>query len=123
MANQEKFSRILVRCWPLQLPSADGHIENGHFIAYPDGFGGNDLFTCTGCGHLYAANIEMACLGPTLEEKIRGCDCVRCGGPLTALLQRYPESYLDSSLRLLKHVRGRIPPRDSDSIVREFDSI
>lgn len=72
MANQEKFRRILVRCWPLQLPSADGHIENGHFITYPDGFGGNVLFTCTGCGHLYAANVEMACLGQTLEEKIRG---------------------------------------------------
>ena len=67
--------------------------------------------------------LQQACLGQTLEEKIRGWDCVGCGGPLTALLQRYPESYLDSSLRLLKHVRGRIPPRDSDSIVREFDSI
>ena len=116
--------RVLVRCWPLQLPSGDGRLEGGHFITYPDGFGGHDLLTCTGCGHLYALDVDNRANADRSVFQIAGDRaCVSCGKSLADTLQAYPETYLDKSGRILRHKRQTILPADSESVVREFDSI
>lgn len=117
-------ARVHVRCWPIQLPSGDGRVEGGHFITYPDGFGGHELLTCTKCGHLYAVDAKgMSDTNRTLGEAIRGLRCIGCSCELAGSLQPYPETYLDRGGKLLRHERTALMPDDAASVVHEFDQL
>lgn len=113
MYNSEK-----VQCWKINVDD-----QNAVYVTYPDGFGGHDLYICSNCGEIYAADVEAQLYQEPLNKKLEELDCKKCNRKLSETIKKYPENYIDNEGNIVPFVRNRNIPSDSTSIIKEFPSI
>ena len=115
--------KIPVRCWEVKNYRLGKAYPDCLFITYPESDNGHDLITCLNCGEIYAVTIvKEVYLGPPLEEKIKGLNCVSCGKPLKNNYASYPDLYIADG-KQYAYSRDMVLPSDSQSIVKEFYGI
>jgi hypothetical protein len=61
--------------------------------------------------------------GPSLEEKLKGMNCIKCGNELLTHYANYPETYRSISGKIYSYSRNLMMPADNESIVKEFPGI
>ncbi len=113
-------NNVQVRCWRVRVPDRKDDL----LIAYPEDNQGHALISCLECGAVYAVTVaKEVYVGPPLEQKLQGVNCVGCGAPLAKTQAAYPDRYRDDSGNVRKYERSKLIPNDVDSIVMELPDI
>jgi len=112
-----------VRCWEINLLLSKTGQPVRLYITYPENDNGYDLITCLNCGAVYTISVvKEIYIGPPLEQKIKDMRCSSCGKLLEGNYSYYPETFVVDG-KLYSYKRSEEMPSDSESIVKEFDSI
>lgn len=111
-----------VRCWKIHVPGTKH--DDDLLITYPEGHYGHVLWSCLGCGQIYAASVEDEMyLGPPAQEKINSLTCIQCGTSLANSAAPYPEKYRNHEGEICSYERSQTMPNDEDSMVVELPDI
>lgn len=111
---------VQVRCWRIRVPGRG----DGVLITYPEDNQGHSLISCLRCGTIYAVTVaKEVYVGPPLDQKLKGLECIGCGAPLAETQAPYPERYRDEGGNVCEHQRSELIPNDEDSMVVEFPDI
>ena len=115
--------KVSVRCWKVKSFRAGKTLPDHLFVTYPESDSGHDLITCLNCGEIYAVTIvKEVYVGPSLDNKVKGINCISCGLSLDRNYAKYPETYVVDGERH-SYAREVVLPDDNQSIVKEFYGI